>query len=276
MIIDLHSHTFRSFDAFTTDEDLIFACKMKGIDVIGITEHDKYASLDWGKFERAGITALRGREFTTADGVHIIGFFPINADLTAPPIDKKEILAFVRKNGGVLIMPHPLKTETGYLAVYGEDEDVAQFNYLELLNGGDAVNFGSPIIQALARRLSIGLISSSDSHAAEQVGACVTRVIGGRTALQHDEIIRLLSDPSHLNFELLFDKGMLSKGYRKVPAIKRSAAYQYVLSLIPTKVRRFIKLTKNRLFKNKKGILPPIWSTYAIYSDKKFKVLSLD
>ena len=75
MLVDLHNHTYKSHDGFSTDKQIISACKKKGINAIAITEHDVPCRSNSKLYKENDIELIKGCEFTTNNGAHIIGLF---------------------------------------------------------------------------------------------------------------------------------------------------------------------------------------------------------
>ncbi len=259
MIFDLHTHTRRSFDAFTTERELLLACRARGVNVVGITEHDLWPRINADEFLRNGVVPLYGCEFTTLEGVHIIGFFDsiIKGDAEIP-LKKQNIISYVKKSNGILVMPHPLKKNTGYLEVYGEDYDVSSFDFIELVNGGDLRNANSAYVRQVAQRYRIKPLSSSDSHSVEQVGMCVTRIRASGRISDSTEAFLILKHCAGDDVELLIDQSLKLRSV-KTRTYKQSKGYQLLLSLIPKNIRRSIKLGINILNFGKLKISKPAW-----------------
>ncbi len=258
MIFDLHTHTKRSFDAFTSEKELIRACKIKGIDVIGLTEHDLRAKVDFDNFKENGIVALSGCEFTTDKGAHIIGFFENSKIVDIKSRDKNEILLYIKNLDGVAVMPHPLKTNTGYLSVYGEDESIKYFDFIELVNGGDLKNSASVYLKEIASRYKLKPLSSSDSHSAEQIGMCVTKIDLEINIMNDIQVLNILKTIHADQIKLMIDASINVKK-RDAPSYKKWRFYQLILRIIPIRLRRILKIFINTLNYSKLNIRRPSW-----------------
>ena len=80
MRIDLHTHSDRS-DGTETPAELVRAAHERGIDVLGLTDHDTTAG--WQEAadaaDRTGVTLVRGLEISCrfeGYGVHLLGYLP--------------------------------------------------------------------------------------------------------------------------------------------------------------------------------------------------------
>lgn len=244
MLIDLHNHSIASYDGFTTEAEMLEACRVRGIDAIAVSEHDKLCSLSKQSFATHGIELIQGCEFTTDRGAHIIGLFvaeglPVGSSAEA-------IVEHIKEQDGLAVMPHPWKPHSGYMSVHGESNILSQFDFIEMVNGGwNSANYRSQIID-LAERYDLLMISSSDSHRGCQVGMCVTKVnISEKFAIGSAK--NALRSITQRDLELLIDKSMLTSKGRKPKPIQVTAAYQYLLLLVPKIIRRTLKILQYRL-----------------------------
>lgn len=77
---DLHIHTVLSpcGDLDMSPRNIIRAARQKGLDLIGITDHNstRQASIIREIGEKAGIKVLTGVEITTQEEIHCVAFFP--------------------------------------------------------------------------------------------------------------------------------------------------------------------------------------------------------
>jgi predicted metal-dependent phosphoesterase TrpH len=266
MILDLHTHTKRSFDAFTSEKELMRACIIKGIDVIGLTEHDLHAKVDFDNFKKNGVVALSGCEFTTDKGVHIIGFFENSKKVEIKSRDKNETLVYIKNLDGVAVMPHPLKSNTGYLSVYGEDENIKDFDFIELVNGGDLKNSASDYLKEIASRYKLKPLSSSDSHSVEQIGMCVTKIDLEINITTDIQVLNILKTIHEDQIKLMIDASINVKK-RDTPSFKKRKFYQLILKISPIRLRRILKIFINTLNYSKLNIRSPSWITIREFAD---------
>ena len=83
-MIDLHTHTTAS-DGLLTPRDLVAAAADRGVEVLGVTDHDTLDGLDeaLAAGDAAGVTVVPGVELsTTIPGpeIHILGYFVDRSD----------------------------------------------------------------------------------------------------------------------------------------------------------------------------------------------------
>src|SRR5438270_9588536 len=97
--LDLHVHTSRSGDAFTSPKQLAISCRDRGLDGLAITDHN-VLSVDSSN----EVVFLPGIEMSTRDG-HIIG---LGLSETVPRgLSADETLRRIKELQGVSIIPHP-------------------------------------------------------------------------------------------------------------------------------------------------------------------------
>src|SRR2546425_4709158 len=97
--LDLHVHTNRSSDAFTSPKQLATICRDRGLDGLAITDHNVLA-----RDLSDEIVILPGIEISTLDG-HVIGLGVSEAIPRGLSAD--ETIRRIRDLNGVSIIPHP-------------------------------------------------------------------------------------------------------------------------------------------------------------------------
>lgn len=260
MLFDLHNHTKNSHDGFSTDMQIIAACKKKGINAIAITEHDIPCLSKSELYNSNNIELIKGCEFTTDNGAHIIGIFITDKILLD---DSREgIIKHIRSEDGIVIMPHPWKKDSGYMTKYPEDDFLHNFDFVEMINGGwNSKEFEDDIL-SIAKKFNIKMISSSDSHKCAHVGLCATR-INNLKDFSIGEAKEILTLSEQDDIELLIDFSSLKSNGRKTLQVQKTQTYQFFLKFIPILLRRYIKLA-SYYFSNDK------FSSEADYTVHKF------
>ncbi len=123
---DLHIHTVLSpcADLEMTPANIVKQAKEKGLQIIGITDHNstKNAKLVKRLAEKEGIFILTGAEVTTKEEVHCLAFFEYENQLD-------EFQNYLDEN--ITIIPNP-DGHFGYQPVVDENEDIIEMipNYL--------------------------------------------------------------------------------------------------------------------------------------------------
>ena len=262
MLFDLHNHSISSHDGFSSESNIISACVLRGINVIAITEHDKVCKLSHEKFQNAGVELIPGREYTSDHGAHIIGLFVTQEfDCGA---SREEIAQDIKRQGGLMVMPHPWKPGSGYMDIYKEDDFIQKFDFIEMLNGGwNSRNYTSQILR-LSECYSLRMLASSDSHRGCQVGLCVTKINCPQT-FNVGDAKQILNSATQQQIDLLIDKKMLLVKGRKTRKIQLSNGYQKILALVPIKIRRLLKIFHYRLSKDGSSSSPD-FNAYEVLS----------
>ena len=233
-LAEFHCHTRRSHDGFTSEEELLYACRTKGIGLLTITEHDRLPVIDVQRFATAGIYVIPGCEFTCARGSHIIGLFighPLDSGRPA-----REIFAHIRAQGGLILIPHPFKEGSGFCALHDDyDSYLPQATLIELYNGGvHEPRMSLERVGELAARHGLKTVAASDAHKANQVGYYVTaypELIDGdvRATLCRSQG-RLLIDSNYV------------RRPRSLHGMQRLRTYQHVVKRLPRGAKRLLQL----------------------------------
>ena len=239
MLIDLHTHTFNSFDGFSTQDELISACKKKGIGSLAITEHDKYCSLDAEIFRLNGIILIPGIEYTDDHGAHIIGLF---VDDTMPSsMSRFDIINHIKKQSGMVVIPHPFKPGSGYFSIYHKDPLLLHVDFIELINGGWNSKPYMDCILDIAYEYSMILLSSSDSHKVQQVGLCVTKFNISEHISDLDSLRTVFETIKQDHLELLIDAYNVRNHRRNIKCFQRFYVYRFLITLLPFRLRILLK-----------------------------------
>jgi predicted metal-dependent phosphoesterase TrpH len=177
---DLHIHSKYSFDSFSDPNDIIEKAKMKGINVISITDHNsmKVHSIIP---KNTDVTVIPGMEISTTKG-DIIGIF------LKEPINKRDFLEVVdeiRKQDGIIVLPHPYRRKC-------DPQDLIEhIDLIEIKNGRLRSNRNMEAYRLYKKTESaLKPISGSDAHACFEIGSVITEIDG--IAEDMDEIRKML------------------------------------------------------------------------------------
>lgn len=102
--VDLHAHTRRSPDAWTTPAAFVRRAAEAGIDRVAVTDHGR---MD-GALEAVALDPDRvivGEEVRCREGVDLIGLFLRDPIPDQAPV--AEVVQAIRAQGGVVYAPHP-------------------------------------------------------------------------------------------------------------------------------------------------------------------------
>lgn len=180
MKFDLHVHTVYSAvpgfpflrDSFNQFDDIVRVARKKGIDGIGVTDHNTIeGSLKFKEYlkrKRLNLQVIVGEEIRTLSG-----------DVIALDIDERishkmtveETLDMIRDSNGFSVAPHPYTRQgVGERAVIDH-----KFNLIETMNSCCHPNKNHKA-KMLAIRLDIPEVGGSDSHRPEVIGNGITQV----------------------------------------------------------------------------------------------------
>jgi predicted metal-dependent phosphoesterase TrpH len=169
--VDLHAHTRRSTDAWTTPAALVRRAAAAGLDRIAVTDHGR---LD-GALEAAAIAPNRiivGEEVRCREGVDLIGLFLREPIPDHAPV--AEVVAAIRGQGGVVYAPHPFayqsRAEARAALVLAAADVVEVFNSRAFVPAWNRRAAGAA---AAAGRPAF---ASSDSHFPWEIGRAWTEL----------------------------------------------------------------------------------------------------
>lgn len=171
MRIDLHCHSYYSYDGVSSPEELIKSALKKGLDGIAITDHDTIKGWEEAKEAAKKLNAhlILGEEIATEEG-DILGLF-LKEEIKAKTL--LEVIKEIKGQGGIAIIPHPfhfLKKFKGNLEDYKDFIDGIEVFNARALFGGDkkALEF--------AKKNNLSQIAGSDAHYHKCVGDAFTIV----------------------------------------------------------------------------------------------------
>jgi predicted metal-dependent phosphoesterase TrpH len=120
--MDMHLHTWRSFDSLNRPEALLDAARRRGIDRLIVTDHNEIrGALEMKEMDSERI--IVGEEVKTREGVDVIGIFM--RELIPKGTPARETAERIRDQGGVVYMPHPFdSSRVGAADVLAELRDL--------------------------------------------------------------------------------------------------------------------------------------------------------
>lgn len=172
MKIDLHCHTKYSYDASSSIEKIIrYAIKM-GLDGIAITDHENtegwQEALDLGK--KLNFLIVLGEEIKTNKG-DILGLF-LKERINGYKKDPKWVMQEIKKQDGLVIIPHPFHIGEGFKDVLTK--------YLDMIDGIEVFNARKPSNKPdskayeFAKKHNLAMTGGSDSHYYKGIGYTYT------------------------------------------------------------------------------------------------------
>jgi predicted metal-dependent phosphoesterase TrpH len=165
---DLHSHTHWSADCSTAYKAIVAACQRRGIDVLAITDHNRIEGALELAEQKLPIQIVVGEEIKTTEG-EIIGLFL--RDWIPPRLSPEETIAEIRRQGGVVYVPHPFDAIRRSVILPQALERVAgSIDAVEVLNARlHAMERNERAVRFAEER---GLLkgAGSDAHTAFEIG----------------------------------------------------------------------------------------------------------
>jgi hypothetical protein len=170
---DFHVHSEHSKDCMVRVPDILERARTLGIDIIAITDHN---SLDGGLqglalADQYGVRVIAGEEVKTAEG-EVIGLFL--AQSIPAGLSFAETLAAIKRQGGVVYVPHPfdrLHTVPSYTLLR---EHVADIDVMEVFNARLAFPSFNERAELFAQRYRIPAAAGSDAHVLPGLGTALT------------------------------------------------------------------------------------------------------
>jgi len=170
---DLHLHTWRSFDSWSSPARQLRALMERGFDCVAVTDHDtirgaqEMAALapDWFK-------VIIGQEIYTWDG-EVLALF-VQEEIPGAMTIPKTIDA-VREQGGVVGVPHPMaRTARSRLGADVTIRYAHLFDFIETVNGRNTYPQDERSAHRLATQLGLPRSAGSDAHGSSAIGNSYT------------------------------------------------------------------------------------------------------
>jgi histidinol phosphatase-like PHP family hydrolase len=180
MLVATHCHTKYSFDCEMGIDSLVNACLKNNISCTFITDHDVFSLTprDLAKFEKNNILIINAIEFTTKEGVHIIG---MHTDIKSFEKERyfysiKQLINILIFNNGWISIPHPTHS-TGVLAAGLDSSDLEycfkNAHFIEM----ESSKYGSFNIEKILKKYkNLKPIVSDDAHKFNDIGIMLNRV----------------------------------------------------------------------------------------------------
>jgi Glycosyltransferase Family 4/PHP domain len=174
--VDLHMHTDHSHDCATPVEVLLATARERGLGAIAVTDHNEISGALAARelADAAGVQVIVGEEVKTADQGEVIGLFI--EELIPRGMSLQETVAEIRRQGGLVYVPHPfdrLHSVPDYehlLAI------VADVDAIEVFNPRVAIGAFNDEAARFAAKYRIVAGAGSDSHVAQGLGSVRIRM----------------------------------------------------------------------------------------------------
>ncbi len=188
MKMDLHCHVKEgSIDSGVSVEDYIAKLQTLGYDGMLITDHDTYDGYRyWGKYIKGekyqNFVVLKGIEYDTLDGGHILCIMPEGVDLKLLEIrglHVADLIDFVHRHGGILGPAHPygprFMSFVHSKAFRTSPELLEQFDFIEDYNAAEDEE-SNQAAKELAEKLDKPVTGGTDSHRLDSIGYAWTEL----------------------------------------------------------------------------------------------------
>ena len=174
--VDLHMHTDHSHDCVTPVEVLLATARERELGAIAVTDHNEISGALAARDKAAeyGVKVIVGEEVKTADQGEVIGLFI--EEKIARGMSLEETIAEIRRQGGLVYVPHPfdrLHSVPDYehlLAV------VDQVDAIEIFNPRIAIAAWNEEAVRFAGKYRIPGGAGSDAHVAQGLGTVRIRM----------------------------------------------------------------------------------------------------
>lgn len=183
--IDLHTHSTGSPDGSLTLDDYQVALAT-GLDYVAITDHDSISRAVEIR-QVLGEHIIVGQEITTSEG-ELVGLFltkRIDPHQTALQTAKA-----IRKQGGLVYVPHPFETVRKGLPRSVLDTIATEVDIVETFNGRAVFQNKGSLAQTWTRLHNKVGCASSDAHGRSGLGTCFTTISDKPTV---ENLVKLLT-----------------------------------------------------------------------------------
>lgn len=168
---EFHIHTKYSKDSILCETFLYLMCKLKGIELIAITDHNEIAGAQKikEKFEKKGIEVIVGEEILTKSG-EIIGLYL--TEKIPQNLSIEETIKLIKKQNGIVYLPHPYdeKRIKTVLTPQKQEENKNEIDLIEIHNGRNIVKEYSIKQKEIQAKLNIRKVIGSDAHTFLEIG----------------------------------------------------------------------------------------------------------
>lgn len=238
MRIETHCHSYHSFDSLAKIEDIIAECKKKDINALVLNDHDvcNITDNEQQQFKDNNIDLIKAIEFTTSEGVHIIGVDNNITSLQNKPFfyKAKNLVDQLLKINAWIILPHP-GHETG---IFGNKKISKQDSHFCLRKAHfiekNNYRYGQSkdIESILLKYKNLKPLVGSDAHKASDIGIFYNEI-----GIFTEDVFKNLYENEY-KCVVTKERGRLYFFKRK---IKKMKIYQFLLHQFSAEFRMTIK-----------------------------------
>lgn len=166
--IDLHTHSIISPDGAGSIMQSDFETLLTSgkLDCIAITDHNE-TSLALHLHKKLGNKIIVGEEIMTRDG-EMIGLFLTKT--ISPGLSAKETVKEIKKQGGLVYIPHPFETLRKGLQKNVLEQIIDEIDIFEVFNGRGLLRGKTKEATAFAMEHNLIGAASSDAHGLGGIG----------------------------------------------------------------------------------------------------------
>jgi glycosyltransferase involved in cell wall biosynthesis len=199
--VDLHMHTDHSHDCATPVEVLLATARDQGLGAIAVTDHNEVS----GALEAAkkaadyGVKVIVGEEVKTAHQGEVIGLFL--HEKIPRGLSLAETVAEIRRQGGVVYVPHPFDRMHSVPDYEHLLDVVADVDAIEVYNPRVAIGSFNEEAARFAAKYRIPAGAGSDAHVAQGLGSVRVRMPDFDGPVEFLEALRaaeIITKPSSL------------------------------------------------------------------------------
>jgi hypothetical protein len=176
--VDLHMHTDHSHDCATPVEVLLATARERGLGAIAVTDHNEIsgaiAAREHAREADIGVRVIVGEEVKTAEEGEVIGLFV--EELIPRGMTLQETVAEIRRQGGVVYVPHPFDRLHAVPDYEHLLQIVGEIDALEVFNPRVAIGAFNDEAARFAAKYRIVAAAGSDSHVAQGLGSVRNRM----------------------------------------------------------------------------------------------------
>ena len=167
--VDLHMHTDHSHDCATPVDVLLESAKAAGLGAIAVTDHNEISGALEAAERANGIKVIVAEEVKTADQGEVIGLFI--KEKIARGMSLEETIAEIRRQGGLVYVPHPFDRMHAVPDYEHMLDIVEQIDAIEVFNPRVAISSFNEEAARFAAKYRIVAGAGSDSHVAQGLGS---------------------------------------------------------------------------------------------------------
>jgi predicted metal-dependent phosphoesterase TrpH len=178
--VDLHMHSDHSYDCATPVEVLLASARERGLGAIAVTDHNEISGALAARAQAAEfgshppVKVIVGEEVKTAGEGEVIGLFI--EEKIAPGMSLRETVAEIRRQGGLVYVPHPFDRLHSVPDYEHLLKIIADIDALEVFNARVAISAFNEEAGRFAAKYRIAAGAGSDSHVPQGLGSVRIRM----------------------------------------------------------------------------------------------------